>query len=114
MLLHKNALLPWFILVPETSGTELLALPDRERNRVMRECTVMAAFIQRHFHSTKINFAALGNQVPQLHLHIVGRKPGDACWPRPVWGNLSTASPYSAAELETIRSRWRTTCEVLD
>lgn len=88
-------------------------MPTRERNRIMRECAVMAAFIQRQFHSTKINFAALGNRVPQLHLHIIGRKKGDACWPRPVWGNLSATSAYTDSDLETIRTQLRRTCRVL-
>ena len=105
MLLHKNALVPWFILVPKVNSTDLLDLPATQRNQIMGECAVIADFINQHFHSTKINFAALGNLVPQLHLHIIGRCISDPCWPKPVWGNLFTDKSYSSMELESIRKR---------
>jgi diadenosine tetraphosphate (Ap4A) HIT family hydrolase len=47
----------------------------------------------------KVNFAAIGNLVPQLHLHVVGRRPDDPCWPAPVWGNLTASREYSATDL---------------
>lgn len=103
VLLHKNALVPWFILVPETGVTELLEVPAPLREQIMGECAAVAAFIKRRFHSTKINLAALGNLVPQLHLHVIGRSDNDACWPRPVWGNLDTDKSYITVELEAIR-----------
>ena len=102
VLLHKNAALPWFILVPETEVTDLLDLPDDLFPAVMEEAKLVGSFVKRTFGCAKINFASIGNVVPQLHLHIVGRKPADACWPAPVWGNLREASEYSGAELGRI------------
>jgi len=79
VLLNKNALLPWFILVPETDVTDLLDLPQQQRNGASNEAGIISQFIKRHLGYSKINFAAIGNVVPQLHLHVVGRKPGDPC-----------------------------------
>jgi diadenosine tetraphosphate (Ap4A) HIT family hydrolase len=95
VLLHKNAVLPWFILVPETNIADLLDLPDDVRGTTMREATVISGFIKTLGY-TKVNFASIGNVVPQLHLRIVGRKPGDPCWPAPVWGHLRETRDYSS------------------
>ncbi len=99
ILLHKNASLPWFILVPETDAVDLLDLPDDVRHTAMHEAAAISGFIKKALGYPKVNFAAIGNFVPQLHLHIVGRRPGDPCWPAPVWGNLTETREYSAAEL---------------
>ena len=107
VLLHKNALVPWFILVPEVSVTDLLEVPDTQRSWIMAECAAIAGFIKKHFRSTKINFAALGNVVPQLHLHVIGRSVSDACWPHPVWDNLGSDKFYPETEIELIRRELR-------
>jgi diadenosine tetraphosphate (Ap4A) HIT family hydrolase len=99
LLLNKNALLPWFILVPETQVTDLLDLPEQERSAALSEAALVSRFVKRELGYPKINFAAIGNVVPQLHLHIVGRKTGDVCWPAPVWGHLADGSEYSAARI---------------
>jgi len=88
LLLHKNAALPWFILVPETNVTDLLDLPDELRATALSEANRVSTFIKRDLNYPKVNFAAIGNVVPQLHLHVVGRNPNDSCWPAPVWGHL--------------------------
>jgi len=103
VLLNKNGVLPWFILVPQTETTDLLELPDQQRMTAMHEAAAIAQLIKRHFGYGKINFAAIGNVVPQLHLHVVGRKPEDPCWPAPVWGNLTESTEYSAERIEAIR-----------
>ena len=102
VLLHRNAILPWFILVPETEVLDLLDLPDDLRRAAMDEAATVARFIKTRLGYEKINFAAIGNVVPQLHLHIVGRSKDDPCWPAPVWGHLKEAREYSTAELERI------------
>ena len=102
VLLHKNAVLPWFILVPETEIADLLDLPDDLRVSVIDEAAVISEFIKRTLGYSKVNFAGIGNVVPQLHLHVVGRRPDDPCWPAPVWGNLRETREYSAAELRRI------------
>ena len=103
LLLHKNASLPWFILVPQTAASDLLDLPEGQRNTAMQEAAAIAQLIKGHFGHGKINFAAIGNVVAQLHLHVVGRKPGDPCWPAPVWGNLTGVTEYSAEQIAEIR-----------
>jgi diadenosine tetraphosphate (Ap4A) HIT family hydrolase len=102
VLLHCNAALPWFILVPQCDVCDLLELPIALRNAAMKEAAIVSEFIKRQFAYPKVNFAAIGNVVPQLHLHIVGRKPDDPCWPAPVWGNLRETREYSSAELRQI------------
>ena len=100
LLLHRNASLPWFILVPETDCQDLLDLPVDVREALMTDAKRVAEFIKTHFGLSKINVAALGNVVPQLHLHVIGRDPADPCWPKPVWGNLTTEKNWSANSVE--------------
>jgi diadenosine tetraphosphate (Ap4A) HIT family hydrolase len=99
VLLHKNAVVPWFILVPETQAVDLLDLPDGLRATALDEAGRVSSFIKQDLGYPRINFAAIGNVVPQLHLHVVGRKPGDSCWPAPVWGNLLASREYSDADV---------------
>lgn len=104
LLLHKNAALPWFILVPETDARDLLDLPEKPRATAMNEAAAVSGFVKKILRYPKTNFASIGNVVPQLHLHVVGRKPGDPCWPAPVWGHLMAGREYTAAELTEIAS----------
>jgi diadenosine tetraphosphate (Ap4A) HIT family hydrolase len=103
VLLNKNAVLPWFILVPQTDVTDLLDLPDEQRTAAINEAAMIGRLIKRDLGYGKINFAAIGNVVPQLHLHIVGRKPDDPCWPAPVWGHLTESREYAAIRIDEIR-----------
>ena len=102
ILLHRNAAVPWFILVPDAAAVDLLDLPSRMLSAVMEEAALISQFVKETFGCAKVNFASIGNVVPQLHLHIVGRKPDDPCWPAPIWGNLREARVYSADELGRI------------
>jgi diadenosine tetraphosphate (Ap4A) HIT family hydrolase len=105
LLLHKNAVLPWFILVPETSVTDLLELTDDLRSAKLSEASRVSRFVKQYLDYPKINFAAIGNVVPQLHLHVVGRKPGDSCWPAPVWGNLRETREYATVEVCRLKEK---------
>ena len=105
LLLHRNAALPWFILVPETPLPDLLDLPAEERRLAVDEAAAVAAFVKDALGWPKINFAAIGNVVPQLHLHVIGRRPGDPCWPAPVWGRLDEGAAYPQAEVSALRAR---------
>jgi diadenosine tetraphosphate (Ap4A) HIT family hydrolase len=106
ILLHKNAGVPWLILVPETlTADDLLDLPEHMRNVAIDEAAIAARFIKNEFAVSKINFAAIGNVVPQLHLHVVGRRANDPCWPAPVWGNLVEADGYSNERIATLTAR---------
>ena len=103
VLLHCNAAVPWLILVPKTEHSDLLELPVALRTVLIDDCAQLARYLRMRRGAEKINFAAIGNLVPQLHLHVVGRRVGDACWPLPVWGHLNATATYSAAEVATIR-----------
>jgi diadenosine tetraphosphate (Ap4A) HIT family hydrolase len=102
LLLHKNAVLPWFILVPETDAADLLDLPEDLRNSALNEAAIVSDFVKGTLGYPKINFASIGNVVPQLHLHVIGRRPDDPCWPAPVWGNLHQTEEYSTAEIQRL------------
>jgi diadenosine tetraphosphate (Ap4A) HIT family hydrolase len=108
VLLHRNAALPWFILVPTTELEDVLDLPAMELGQVIRECQHLSEFLKKHLRLRKVNFAGLGNVVPQMHLHVIGRSETDACWPQPVWGNLVQNETYAAETLQqwaqTLRS----------
>lgn len=99
LLLSRNASLPWFILVPHTDLHDFLDLPADQRQAVLGECAAVSAFIKQVLGYDKVNFAGLGNVVSAMHLHIIGRDVGDACWPRPVWNNLPEGPAYSRDDL---------------
>lgn len=103
VLLHRNAAVPWLILVPRTAHSEFLELPDALRASLLDDCARLARYLRSRHGAEKINFAAIGNLVPQLHLHVVGRRAGDACWPLPVWGHLKVTATYGEAAVATIR-----------
>ncbi len=104
LLLHRNAVIPWCILVPDTPIEDLLQLDTNKRNQVMDDAQKVAAFLQAESYVERINIAALGNVVPQLHVHVIGRHAGDACWPKPVWGNVTEARPWESATVARFRS----------
>lgn len=108
LLLHKNAALPWFILVPETEVADLLDLSDDQLHAVTAEAAAMSRFIKHQLGWPKVNFAAIGNLVPQLHLHVIGRRPGDPCWPAPVWGHLEASDAYSSDDIDRVKEQLRT------
>ena len=99
VLLNRNAALPWFILVPETRLSDVLDLPDEHRAAVLADCAAVSSFIKQFLGFDKVNFAGLGNVVPAMHLHIIGRHPQDPCWPQPVWGNLPQGEAYTPQQL---------------
>ena len=103
LLLHRNAALPWLILVPDTEETELLFVEQELRAQIMADAKHVGRHLQEALGCRKVNVAALGNQVPQLHLHLIGRSPGDACWPKPVWGHLEASAEWSEGEIEDFR-----------
>jgi len=113
VLLHRNATLPWFILVPEvgTGVTELHELERTQRQLLDDEVDRVASFVKTRLGARKINTAAIGNIVPQLHVHVIGRDPQDPCWPGVVWGRLPAGPAWSPERRDEIWSelrRWRT------
>ena len=103
VVLHCNAMVPWLILIPSTEQTEFLELEPSLRATLLEQASLLGRFVQEHFCSEKINFAAIGNIVPQLHLHVVGRDRDDCCWPNPIWGHLKDSRAYSPDQVESIR-----------
>ncbi|HED15940.1 MAG TPA: HIT family protein [Gammaproteobacteria bacterium] len=101
LLLMNNSLVPWFILVPQTSETELTDLLPSEQADVLEQINLISVFIKEHFDITQLNTAAIGNIVNQLHIHVVGRDPSDYCWPNVVWGTRER-EPYSTEQLDDI------------
>lgn len=100
--LINDAQFPWFILVPRRKGiTELYQLVEEDRLLLMAESCLLAETLHDAFTATKLNIAALGNQVPQLHLHHIVRYDTDACWPGPIWGKFP-AIPYPEEKLAEI------------
>lgn len=98
LCMMNDARYPWFILVPRVGGvTELYELELDVRAEVMNESCALAEAMMEAFHGHKMNVAALGNIVPQLHLHHVVRAEGDAAWPAPVWG-IGQPEPMSTAQ----------------
>ena len=102
LLLMNDANYPWFILVPWREGlTEIFQLSDSDQRQLMRESSLLARMLVDQFAADKVNIAALGNIVPQLHIHHVARYTTDPAWPAPVWGKLA-AKAYSDTELQAI------------
>jgi diadenosine tetraphosphate (Ap4A) HIT family hydrolase len=93
-LLMNDARFPWVILVPERPGiTEIHHLPADDQAVLMTEIARTGAALEELYAPDKINVGALGNLVPQLHVHVVARRSGDAAWPGPVWG-CGVPEPY--------------------
>ena len=105
VLLMKDRRFPWLLLVPEREGPwEIHELSPADRGELIEEIARAGEVLSRIFTPDKLNVGALGNIVPQLHIHIVARRTGDAAWPGPVWGT-GPAEPYPDHELEEIRER---------
>ena len=100
--LMNDARFPWLILVPQQDGlTELHQLSAAQQQQLLAESSQVSRLLLTLTSSHKINVAALGNLVPQLHWHVVGRNRADSCWPGPVWGCGDT-SPYPAQEAQRL------------
>lgn len=90
---------PWLILVPRVEdAVELIDLDEAQQAELTREVATTSRALQKAFSPHKLNVAALGNLVPQLHVHVIARFREDIAWPRPVWG-MATAQPYSPEAL---------------
>lgn len=103
LLLMNKAAVPWFILVPETDVIELCDLNLLAQAILFDEINTVSRFVKELDGVEKLNVAALGNVVSQLHIHVVGRHPGDFAWPGVVWG-VEAGAAYSAAEIADIRA----------
>jgi len=110
ILLMNDSRFPWVILVPERPDIrEPFELTDEDQRTLMQESMITGKSLKALFNAHKLNIAALGNQVSQLHIHHIARFRTDAAWPRPVWG-VGAAEPYEA---EALRERVALLREVL-
>jgi len=99
LLLMRDANYPWCILVPDRDNiSEIYQLDPADRQQLIIESSRLGQVMMQNFSGDKLNVAALGNVVPQLHIHHIVRYVDDSAWPEPVWGRV-TAVAYSDAEL---------------
>ena len=103
----KDSNYPWFILVPDREDiTEIHQLSETDQQQLMSESSTLSRIIDKHFNADKINIAALGNLVPQLHIHHIVRYKTDAAWPAPVWGKVPLKA-YTEEETNRVITRLR-------
>src|SRR5215472_8936434 len=107
VLIVNDANWPWLLLVPRRPGvSEIIELDEVEQAQLMTEIARTARVLKAVTQCDKLNIAALGNVVPQLHVHIIARRAGDAAWPRPVWGVMQPL-PHDAEEVQALISALR-------
>lgn len=105
LLLMNDARYPWFVLVPRRADiSEIYQLVEREQLQLQRESVTLGQAIMEVFGGDKLNVAALGNLVPQLHIHHIVRYRDDATWPGPVWG-VGISVPYTVEQVVAMRGR---------
>jgi len=107
VLLNDDCTYPWLVLVPRHPGiAEIGDLAPADRATLVEEIARASAALRAHLAPERINVAALGNVVPQLHVHLIARFTTDPAWPRPVWGVVPTAR-YGAEALAAEAALWR-------
>lgn len=102
VLLMPDAHYPWLILVPQRENiSEIHDLTETDQQQLMRESCMVSQTLKKTFHADKINVAALGNMVGQLHIHHIVRYKDDVSWPAAVWGAYP-AKAYTANALDEL------------
>jgi len=105
VLLMNDANYPWFILVPKRPNIqEIFEMKEADQAQLLKESSYISQQLAEHFNADKLNIAALGNIVPQLHLHHIVRYTNDPAWPAPVWGKLA-ARPYTEEKLHQLSQK---------
>jgi len=98
LLVSNDANYPWLLLVPRRSGVrEIIDLGDADQAQLMTEIAMVSRVLKVVTACEKLNVAAIGNVVPQLHVHVVARRSGDPAWPKPIWGALPARAYDPAA-----------------
>ncbi len=105
LLLMNDANYPWFILVPRRAEvSEIYHLSPSDQGQLLHESSFLSENLHDVFDADKMNVAALGNVVKQLHVHHVVRFEGDPAWPAPVWGAVA-AKPYAQEQIREIHQK---------
>jgi diadenosine tetraphosphate (Ap4A) HIT family hydrolase len=105
VLLMNDRRFPWLVLVPEREDVrEILDLPPADRAVLIEEIAQASAVLRSLFQPDKLNVGALGNIVPQLHIHVIARFAADSAWPGPVWGSGAPLA-YPSEGIEPITDR---------
>jgi diadenosine tetraphosphate (Ap4A) HIT family hydrolase len=99
VLIVNDANWPWLLLVPRRDVSEIVDLDEVEQAQLTTEIARVARALKSVTACDKLNIAALGNVVPQLHVHVIARRAGDAGWPKPIWGAAPPLA-HDQAELE--------------
>ena len=103
--LIMDANYPWFILVPQRKNIEeIFELSDDDQQQLTRESAQLSSALSQQVAADKMNVAAIGNVVPQLHIHHIVRYKNDPAWPAPVWGKLP-AKAYTDDQLQLLRQK---------
>lgn len=90
VLLSKENIGPWLIIVPRVANlTEIFQLSEAQQQQLLKESQLVSQILVKYFNAEKINIAAIGNMVSQLHIHHVARFKSDYLWPKPIWGNTN-------------------------
>lgn len=96
---------PWFILVPERKDvSEIYQLSEKDQQQLQQESSLLTKTLVEIYKADKMNIAAIGNIVPQLHIHHIVRYKTDIAWPAPVWGKFDSI-PYTEQQLEKIKAQ---------
>ena len=107
VLVIKDAQYPWLLLVPRrNNANEIINLDEVAQAQLMTEITRVGRALKEITQCDKLNIAALGNVVPQLHVHVIARRVSDAAWPRPVWGVMPPLA-HDAEEVQNFISALR-------
>ncbi|BCU76199.1 HIT domain-containing protein [Luteolibacter sp. LG18] len=104
LLLKNNAIFPWFLLVPEVEDgiEDLHQLTPEQHAEVTAAIRTVSIFMSAHFKPRKLNVACIGNQVQQMHIHLIARNEDDPAWPGTVWDYFGKRA-YEDGEVEEIR-----------
>ena len=108
VFLKNNAHYPWLILVPRHENLQAMdQLPKLLQHQLMDEISALSTVVRAHFKPDSLNVGALGNIVPQLHIHVVARFSHDALWPHSVWQAAQISTPYTENAMTELTTRLR-------
>jgi len=113
VLLLNDSQFPWFILVPQRDNIrEIYELQSEDQQLLIQESSYFSQQLATIFEADKLNVAAIGNIVPQLHVHHIVRYQTDKAWPAPVWGKFA-ATPYTTQQRDSRISKVTAVCDLL-